>query len=142
MIKKFEDYTNGFGFLLPSESGALGHIPKAVQGAGSETTVVKTFKEFDGEFRKGSNKFGGLVNDIMMFLRLYKDDVQKDALKFKIDDFQNKTNIKIVQIQQLLNSDANLLSFDIKIDNEYITFNNLNKVYKSRFVWGENKTHE
>jgi len=140
MIKKFEDYTNGYGFLLPSESGALGHIPKAVEGG--EEHLVKTFKDFDGEFRKGSNKFGGLVNDIMMFLRIYKDDVKKDTLKFRIDDFQNKTNIKIVQIQQLMNSDANLLSFDIKIDNEYITFNNLNKVYKSRFVWGENKTIE
>ena len=61
MIKKFEDYTNGYGFLLPSESGALGHIPKAVEG-GAEPKV-KTFKEFDGEYRKRSDKFGGLVGD-------------------------------------------------------------------------------
>jgi len=141
MIKKFEDYTNGYGFLVPSPAGSLSHIPKAVQGAG-EVRAVKRFDEFEGEFRKGSNKFGGLVNDIMMFLRMYKDDVKKDVLKFKIDDFQNKTNIKIAQIQQLLNSNSNLLSFDIKIDDKYITFNNLNKVYKSRFVWGENLTHE
>jgi len=140
MIKKFEDYTNGYGFLLPSESGSLGHIPKAVQGG--EEHIVKTFKEFDGEYRKGSNKFGGIVSDIMMFLRMFKKDEQKDTLKFKIDEFQKKSNIDISRIQQLIDSDSKLLSFDIKIDNDYITFTNLNNVYKARFVWGEKLTHE
>ncbi len=141
MIKKFEDYTNGYGFLLPSESGPLGHIPKAVQGG--EQPIIKTFKDFDGEYRKGSNKFGGIVSDIMMFLRMYKDsNEQKDTLKFTIDKFQKKSNIDTKRIQQLLDSDANLLSFDIKIDNKHITFTNLNNAYKNRFVWGENKIHE
>lgn len=139
MIKKFEDYTLGYGFLVPSVAGPGGHIPKAVQGE----TTIKTFNEFDGEYRKGSNKFGGIVSDIMMFLRMYKDsNEQKDTLKFKIDEFQKKSNIDTKRIQQLLDSDANLLSFDIKIDNENITFTNLNNAYKNRFVWGENKTHE
>lgn len=140
MIKKFEDYTNGYGFLVPSESGSLGHIPKAVQGGDEKT--IKTFKEFNGEYRKGSDKFGGIVSDIMMFLRMFKKNEQKDTLKFRIDDFQKKSNIDINRIKQLLDSDSNLLSFDIKIDDEYITFTNLNNVYKSRFVWGENKIHE
>jgi hypothetical protein len=139
MIKKFEDYTNGYGFLLPSESGALGHIPKAVEGG--EEPKVKTFKEFDGEYRKGSDKFGGLVGDLMMFLRMFKDDTQKDTIKFKIDEFQKKSNIDIEKIQQLLDADHNLLSFDIKIDKDYIIFTNLNNVYKTRFVWGENNTY-
>ena len=138
MIKKFEDYTNGFGFLLPSESGALGYIPKAVEGG--EEPIVKTFKEFNGEYRKGSNKFGGLVSDLMMFLRMFKDDGKKSTLKFKIGDFQKKSNIDIEKIQQLLDSDANLLSFDIKLDKDHIIFTNLNNVYKTRFVWGENKS--
>ena len=103
----------------------------------------KLCKEFDGEYRKGSNEFGGLVSDIMMFLRMYKDSKeQKDTLKFRIDEFQKKSNIDTKRIQQLLDSDHNLLSFDIKIDNEYITFTNLNNAYKNRFVWGENKIHE
>lgn len=139
MIKKFEDYTNGYGFLVPSESGSLGHIPKAPVG---DPVKVKSFKEFNGEYRKGSDKFGGLVNDIMMFLRLYKDDGEKDTLKFRIDEFQKKSNIDIKKIQQLLDSDANLLSFNINIDDKYITFTNLNNVYKSRYVWGENLTHD
>lgn len=139
MIKKFEDYTNGYGFLLPSESGSLGSIPKAPFG---DSTKIKNYKEFNGEYRKGSDEFGGLVNDIMMLLRMYKNNEQKDKLKFKLDEFEEKSNIKIDKIKQLINSNVNLLSFDIEIDKEYITFKNLNNVYKSRFVWGENKTHE
>ena len=139
MIKKFEDYRSGYGFLVPSQAGPEGFIPKAPVG---DPVKVKNFKEFNGEYRKGSDEFGGLVSDIMMFLRLYKNDTQKDTLKFKIHDFQKNTNIDIKRIKQLLDSDTNLLSFDIKIDDKYITFTNLNKVYKSRFVWGENKIHE
>lgn len=136
MIKKFEDYTNGYGFLVPSESGSVEHITKAPVG---DYNKVKSFKDFNGEYRKGSDEFGGIVNDLMMFLRMFKDDEQKDTLKFRIDDFQNRSNISIERIQQLLNSNTNLLSFDIKIDDKYITFKNLNNVYKSRFVWGESK---
>jgi len=139
MIKRFEDYTNGYGFLVPSESGSLGYIPKAPVG---DLIKVKSYKDFEGEYRKGSDKFGGVVNDIMMFLRMFKNNDKKDILKFKIDDFQKKSNIDINKIKQLINSDSNLLSFDIKLDNDYIIFKNLNNVYKSRFVWGENKNYE
>ncbi len=138
MIKKFEDYRNGYGFLIPSSGG-----PGAVQHAPlGDPPKIKKFQEFEGEYRKGSNKFGGIVNDIMMFLRIYKEGGQKDILKFRIDKFQEGSNIDIKRIKQLLDSDTNLLSFDIEIDDEYITFSNLNKVYKNRFVWGENKTFE
>lgn len=140
MVKRFEDYTNGFGFLVPSQAGPEGNIP--IAPVGDENKII-SFKDFQpGEYRKGSNKFGGLINDIMMFLRIYKKNKNKNSLKFRIDEFEKGSNIKIEDIIQLINSGTKLLSFDIKIDDEYITFKNLNKAYKSRFVWGENKNHE
>ena len=140
MVKKFEEYTNGYGFLVPSQAGPEGNIPMAPFG---DEHKITSFKDFQfSEYRKGSNKFGGLINDIMMFLRLYKEDRNKKSLKFKRDEFEKGANIKIEDIIQLLNSGVNLLSFNIKIDDEYITFKNLNKAYKSRFVWGENKNQE
>lgn len=139
MIKKFEDYTNGLGFLVPSQAGPEGNIQIAPVG---DAMKITSFSDFAGEYRKGSHKFGGLVNDIMMFLRMYKDDKNKKSLKFKRDEFEKGSNIKISDIVKLLNSKTNLLSFDIKIDDKYITFQNLNKAYKGNFVWGENKNHE
>lgn len=138
MIKKFEDYTN-ISFLVPNDDGSPSQVAKGPVG---DVNGVKKFKEFAGEYRKGSDKFGGIVNDLMMYLRLFKDSSDKKELKFKIDEFQKKSNIDINRIKQLIESDYKLLSFDIKIDNEYITFTNLNNAYKARFVWGENKTNE
>jgi len=137
MIKKFEDYGNGYGFLVPS-SGGPGAVQRAPLG---DPPKIKKFQEFEGEYRKGSNKFGGVVNDIMMFLRLYKTDTKNDIIKFNIDEFQNISNIDIKRIKHMLDSNSNLISFDIEIDDKYIIFSKLNKAYKNRFVWGENKNY-
>jgi hypothetical protein len=163
MIKKFEDYTNGNGFLLPSESSANG-IAHAPSG---DPPKVNNFKDFnreykkngehrkEGEYRTGSDKFGALVHDIMMFLRLEKDvkrdgllkdddesDKSESTLKYTIDEFYKKSHIDVKRIQQYLDSDANLFDFKMIIDDTHITFTNLDDVYKNRFVWGENLTYE
>lgn len=146
MIKKFEDYTNGYGFLLPSESGSLGYIPKGPVG-----TKIQNFEEF-GEYRKGSDKFGGLVQDLMSFLRIFKNDNEKDILKFEIDDSgyiiyndvkkgKTTTNLNIKEINDLLKHNTNLLTFDIEIGDNTITFKNLNNVYKSRHPKHEKKVN-
>jgi len=138
MVNKNKDT----GFYYPSEAGPQGHIPKAM--AQGEEQRIKTYKEFsgEGEYRKGSNKFGKLVQDIMMFLRLpeYNDHRNdNDGLKFKISDFEKKSNINIEEIKKLLNSQHKLISFDIILNDEYIVFKNFKNTKKNRFVWGESK---
>jgi hypothetical protein len=75
----------------------------------------------------------------MEFLRLpeFKPHLEEnDGLKFKIDDFQKRSNINIDEIKRLLNKDHNLYSFDINIEDNYITFSNINNTYKDRYVSG------
>ena len=131
------------GFLLPSAGGSQGAINMAGTNSGGEHKI-KTYKQFyDGEYRKGSNKYGQLVNDIMMFLRLpeYKDHINdNDGLKFNIGDFEKKSNISIEDIKKMLldKYKNKLLSFDITIEGNFIIFKNIKNTRKQRFVWGEN----
>jgi hypothetical protein len=138
MSTRFQDKTKDKGFYVPSPAGPEGKIPQAGTNAGGDNRV-KTFKEFFGEYRKGSEKFGKIVSRIMEFLRLpeFKKHIEEnDGIKFEIADFENRSHIKVDKIKQLLNTDHNLYSFDINIDDKYITFSNINKTYKNRYVSG------
>jgi len=135
MITRFQDSTKDKGFLLPSVAGPEGKLPFAGTNTGGDNRV-KTFKQFSGEYRKGSNKFGKLVSRIMEFLRLpeFKENLDKnDGLKFEVKDFETRSHIKIKKIKQLLNNDHNLYSFNIKIDDNFITFSNLKVMNKGKW---------
>jgi len=137
MITKFQGKERDNNFYLPSVAGPQGKIPQAATNAGGDNRV-KTFKEF-GEYRKGSNKFGKVVNTIMEFLRLpeFKNKIdENDGIKFEISDFEKRSHIEVDKIKQLLSNDHHLYSFDIEIDDKYIIFSNINKTYKDRYVSG------
>ena len=148
MINRFQDKTKDKLFYTPSPAGPEGKIPQAGTNAGGDNTIksykedtnrIKSFKEYFGEYRKGSDKFGKIVSLIMEFLRLpeFKNKLEEnDGLKFELADFEKRSNIKIEKIKQLLNTDHNLYSFDIDIDDKYITFSNIKKTYKDRYVSG------
>jgi len=138
MITKFQGREKDRNFYIPEPAGPEGKIPQAGTNAGGENRI-KSFKEFFGEYRKGSEKFGKIVSRIMEFLRLpeFKNHIEEnDGLKFEISDFENRSKIKVDKIKQLLNTDHNLYSFDIDIDDKHITFSNIKKTYKNRYVSG------
>jgi len=95
-----------------------------------------------GEYRKGSNEYGQFIQDLMLFLRNYKDD-NKSKLLFKIKDISFDIN-KLLKLKNDDNKNR-LISFDINfydknhqlinsIDNNgYVEFLNLNK--KSDRPW-------
>ena len=148
MITRFQDATKDKLFYVPTAGGPEGKIPMAATNAGgdnksksykNDNNKIQSFKEFFGEYRKGSDKFGKIVSLIMEFLRLpeFKNKLEEnDGLKFELADFEKRSNIKIDKIKQLLNTDHNLYSFDIDIDDKYITFSNIKKTYKDRYVSG------
>ena len=138
IVSKFQDTIKNKGFYLPTVSGPEGKLPFAGHNYGADNRI-KTFKQYSGEYRKGSNKFGKIINIIMEFLRLpeFKSKLEEnDGLKFKISDFEKRSHINIDEIKQLLNNDNNLYSFDIKIDGDYIIFSNIKNTYKDRYVSG------
>ena len=138
MITRFQDKTKDKLFYVPSAAGPEGKIPMAATNAGGDNRI-KNFKEYFGEYRKGSDKFGKIVNRIMEFLRLpeFKNHLdENDGLKFEIADFEARSHIKVDNIKQLLSNDHNLYSFDIDIDDKYIIFSNIKKTYKDRYVSG------
>ena len=138
MITNFKDNKKDNNFFIPSVSGPEGKIPQAGTNTGGENRV-KNFKEYF-EYRKGSDKFGKIVSRIMEFLRLpeFASKIEEnDGLKFEIHDFEVRSHIKIDKIKQLLDEDHNLYSFDIDIDDKYVTFYNINKTYKDRHVLGK-----
>jgi hypothetical protein len=129
MIPQFQDKKDKSYYLPTSVTGPEGRIPIAGKNYGGDTRI-KSFKEFAGEYRKGSNKYGKLVSRIMEFLRLpeFKNEIdENNELQLKVSDFQKQSHINIDKIKQLLNDDHNLYNFDIQIDDEYITFSNFKK---------------
>ena len=96
---------------------------------------VLKYDQFDNlEYRKGSIEFGGILTKLLEFLRLYKDDLIGE-LKFTITDFEKQSNIKIDLIKKLIGSKENgqkLYDFSISIENDSISFDELNKTGKSR----------
>jgi len=138
MITRFQDKTKDKLFYVPSAGGPEGKIPMAATNAGGDNKIMN-FKEYFGEYRKGSEKFGKIVSRIMEFLRLpeFKSHIEdNDGLRFEIADFEQRSHIKVDKIKQLLSNDHNLYSFDIEIDDKYITFSNIKKTYKDRYVSG------
>ena len=154
IIKKFNEIVSKFqngrdnNFYYPSVAGPEGKLPFAGTNAGGDnrnTTYkndaekIKFFKEFSGEYRKGSSKLGTIISRIMEFLRLPEFKIkleENDGLKFKIEDFEKRSHIKIAEIKQLLTTDNNLYSFDIEIKDDFIIFSNIKKTYKNRYVSG------
>lgn len=137
MITTFQDNLASSGFYLPSDTNPEGRVQKGGTNFGGENRV-KNFKEYF-EYRKGSDKFGNLINRLMEFLRLpefSKKIDENDGLKFKIQDFEKRANISVDEIKKLISGDNNLYSFDIDIDDKYISFSNINNTYKNRYVSG------
>jgi len=94
---------------------------------------ILNFNDYsDIEYRKGSQKYGGLITKLMEFLRIYKKD--NNSLIFNISDFEKKSNINISDINDLLSYENknNLINFSIEIEDDKIKFDNLTKD-KSRF---------
>lgn len=139
MITKFQKgREKDHNFYIPEPAGPQGVLPFAGTNVGGNNKI-KSFKEFAGEYRKGSGEFGNLINRIMEFLRLpdFKTHIDNnDGLKFKIEDFETRSHINVDDIKRLLNKDNNLYSFDININNDYITFSNIKNTYKDRYVSG------
>lgn len=139
LITNWQDKTRDRAFYIPTAvPGPEGNIPVAGRNYGADKSV-KSFKEFAGEYRKGSEIFGNLVSRIMEFLRLpeFKNDVdEKGEIKFSQSDFEKRSHIKVKEIKKLLNTDNNLYSFDINIDDKYIKFSNLKNTYKDRYPSG------
>jgi hypothetical protein len=97
------------------------------------TTPVQVQKI--GEYRKGSDQYGALVNSILEWLRTYRK--QEDGLKVSIEKFLKETNLTLEELQSFLqNKDkTKLISFDIDIQDGQVIFTNLGKTNKSRYVW-------
>jgi adenylate cyclase len=123
MTKKFEDFLNNKGYYQ-----------------------ILKFEDF-GEYRKGSTEYGTLVQDVMLFLRNFKND--KKNLIFKIKDIKFDYN----KLYDLLRSEnkQSLISFDVKfldkdkkdiekpVEDGFIVFYNLTDNKKDR-PW-ENKSN-
>lgn len=125
MVKKFEDYINDFNFKvdLNDEVGGI------VQPENKSNFDISTF----GEYRKGATKYGGLVNKMMDWLRLQKEQSKKELnnLQVTFDNFVSQTNIQIKDLEQFIKDKISkgLYNFEIQIDynNKIIYFKDLTK---------------
>jgi hypothetical protein len=118
-LKKFEDY------IQPTEANQL-------------EKTQKVFKY--GEYRKNSDKYAKIVQSMMEFLRMYKDDLKISRIEDDLDHFQKVTNLTNDEIVDFIknNDKTNLISFDVEIHGNKIVFSNLNNSMKKRYVWEEN----
>lgn len=112
-IKKYEDFVHDFNVDLKSEL----------------QTDIPTF----GEYRKGSEQYGGLVTKMMEWLRL-KREKSKDELtnlSVSFDIFSTESGIQIKDLENFIKDKISkgLYNFEIKIDypNKTIIFDNLIK---------------
>lgn len=94
-------------------------------------------KEKNGEYRKGSDKYSGLVHDIMLYLRNFDIDKTR-PVKIELKKFLNRVNTTEENLKNFLKDSTNLISFDIEIDDNYVIINNLNNVNKKRMIWETN----
>lgn len=84
-----------------------------------------------GEFRKGSEKYGGLINKLMDWLRLQKENTNQDAdnVIVSFDKFENETSIKISEIEDFIKDKIadGLYNFEVVLDydNNLIKFDSL-----------------
>ena len=91
-----------------------------------------------GEYRKGSDKYAGLVHGIMLYLRNFELNLSKPAI-IKIDDFIKNVNTTKKELESFINDSTNLINFDIKIEGDNVIITNLDKTSKQRHIW-ENKS--
>ena len=112
-VKKFEDFVGDIHRMNLSDEFS---------------TQIPTF----GEYRKGSDKFGGLLTKMMEWLRLEKEkNVSKDTLTVELNKFLSESGIKLNEIEDFIKDKIakGLYDFEIQInyDNDTITFSNLVK---------------
>lgn len=105
--------------------------------------MVYRFTDFVKE-RKESETYGGVVQDIMLTLRLYKTDKDLDEIKIKVSDIKtdyNKLNkLKKINYRNLVSFDFDFLDKSSNIVTEldkdgYIYFYNLNNGTKVNRPW-------
>lgn len=89
------------------------------------------------EFRKGSNKYGDLINGIMMWLRLHVIEPTTNSVKSKLDTFINDTNTDINLLYEYIKDQEKLrlATFEITISGDEITFNNINNTKTKKLIW-------
>jgi len=88
------------------------------------------------EYRKGSNKYGILIDGMMMWLRTYRKD-NSNIIISNLDKFLKESNINKDLLIEFLNDieNTNLINFKISIENDQIKFYDLNKTNKNRYVF-------
>jgi hypothetical protein len=91
-------------------------------------------RETTGEYRKGSEKWASLIQGIMLYLRNFELDKNKPVI-IKIEDFVKGVNTTVEELNEFINDETNLISFDIKLEGDNVVITQLNKSSKQRFVW-------
>jgi len=126
-------WTIDWVMLTPIKSNIPSYDPKKIKRTLESTKILKFDDYSNIEYRKGSQKFGGLITKLMEFLRIYKDK-EDNNLVFNINDFEKESKIKISEINELLSDENknNLINFGIEIKDNKIIFSSLTKD-KSRF---------
>lgn len=113
-IKKFEDYI------------------KNIHQVDLEQEISHDIPKF-GEYRKGAEKFGGLLTKMMEWLRLQREKSKTElkTITIPIETFTTESHIKLVELENFIRDKIakGLYNFEIKIDypNENIIFNDLVK---------------
>jgi len=115
MRKKMKNYKKFEDLLVPTDD-----------------RIIK-FSEF-GEFRKGSSEFGPFIQDLMMFLRNFKNDENNlifriKNIKFDIDKLYNLTkseNMKSLVSFNVKFMDSKHNEIDKPVSDGYVEFSNLN----------------
>ena len=97
LIKMFEDY------IQPTNANQL-----------EKTQRVFKF----GEYRKNSDKYAKIVQSMMEFLRMYKDEPKIHKIEDDLDHFQKVTNLTNEEIVDFIrnNDKTNFISFDVNIE--------------------------
>jgi hypothetical protein len=104
-------------------------------------TKILRYREYikeTGEYRKGSEEFGGLIQGIMLYLRNFENLDKTRPVIIKLEDFINNVNTTKEELNRFINDSTNLISFDIKIEGDNVIITGLDKTDKQRLVW-ENK---
>jgi len=87
------------------------------------------------EYRRGSNEYGGLFQDLMMLLRLKRKENETEIILTK-KDLKNIDWDKLVKLSKDKKKMRNLgMSFDIEILDNGVRFYNLENVNKESRPW-------
>lgn len=87
------------------------------------------------EYRKGSNEYGGLFQDLMMFLRLKRKNNENEIIIPK-EELKNIDINKIIKLSKNISTMRKLgISFDIEDLGNKVRFYNLNNANKETRPW-------